>query len=692
MSHRDRLLGLLHFVLLGCGIAAVVYGFASSAPLSQELWTELGRRHFLSFLRWAVPIAFLVPWILRKRWPIGCVLAAGVFFVVAFGVVPVLGVLTMLASCVCLGRLTFGRFFHYDDGLTSFVIDALLGFALLSLFLNIAVHFPCNTQSLYIAVLAIPIILGRQHIVTLWQRTRMCLLSAHEFRPQVAVMGALLGMVLATHVIVAAMPERYHDALALHLRMCTTIAHDRCWSFDCANFAPAVMPMNGDLYYMVGYLLGGEPGARLVNLLFFLMIVVLLHGEVQRRCGSNCALLAAALFASIPVAFLETASLFVENVLTAFLLGSFVVLVRSDKEWRGRIPALALLLGAAASTKLHGIIAAGLILGTAMLMLSRQQGMKAALRLLLPAAIVFTIFGAPPYVAAYCASGNPVFPFYNAVFKSPYFPSATNFTDAKWGRICWGVLYDMTFQTHRYLEALDGAAGFQFLCLGLAGAVMCCVRRDRVAVSALLIGLAYVFVIGSFTMYLRYLYPVFPLLTIACIGPGLTQLGARWPRWITYGMGVALIGVNVLFMPSAAWVLRTFDCQAVWSERQRVQVVDAFVPQRRLVEAVNGIAGADARVMFIGASYATGLWGKAYYLNWYDMLFLQQILDAKEPEDAVRVLSNVGITHAMVSPGSELPNSTVLGPVFATHMKLVAKLNGACLYSFQRTGSDGSQP
>lgn len=656
MSHRDRLLGVLHFVLLGCGIAAVVYGFASSGPLSQSLWDEPGRRHFLSFLRWVVPIALLVPWVLRKRWPIGCVLAAGAFFVLAFGAVPVLGVLYLLASCVCLGRLTLGRSLHDDNAPTSLVIDALLGFALLSLFLNIAVHFPFNTQSLYIAILAIPIVLGRRHLVTLWQRARMYFLSSHEFWPQVAFMGSLLGMVLATHVIVSAMPERYHDALALHLRMCTSIAHDRCWSFDCSNFAPAAMPMNGDLYFMVGYLLGGEPGARLVNLLFFLMIVVLIHGQVATRCGSTCALLACALFASIPVAFLETASLFVENVLTAFLLGSFVVSSSLVSRPSSLVPrsilALALMLGAAASTKLHGVIAAGLILGMALVMLGRQQGMKAALRLLVPAALVFTIFGAPPYVAAYSASGNPVFPFFNTVFKSPYFPSARNFTDANWGRIHWGVLYDITFQTHRYLEALDGAAGFQFLCLGVAGAVICCLRRDRVAVMALTIGLAYVIVVGSFSTYLRYLYPVFPLLTIACLGPGLRQAGAGLSRWITYAAGLAVIGVNVFFMPSAAWVLRTFDCQAVWSERQRAQVVDAFVPQRRLVETANGIAGADARVMFIGAPYATGLWGKAYYLNWYDMPFLQPILDAREPEDAMRVLRNVGITHAMVSAGA----------------------------------------
>jgi hypothetical protein len=693
MSLRERLLGRLHFVLVLAGLTAVVCGLIVYKPLGQPLWNSLGRRHFLTFLAIVSPVMMSLPWILRSRWPVGAVVLAVVAIILTCGPAATLTLAYMVVSSICLGHLLLGQFVtDREDTLTSVAIDAILGFALLSLFLNVAVHFPINTRRFYIVVLGVPIVPGHRHVADLWRRFRTWLAAPTEVRTSAAWLGSLLGLILLIHLVMVAMPERYYDALAMHLRICTTVAHERCWHFDCANFAPAAMPMNGDLFFAVGYLLGGETGARLVNFLFFLVVVTLLYGEVRVRCGTCCALLSAALFASLPVAFLETASLFVENELTAFLLAAFVVLARLDRQpRRGSVLAMAVLLGAAVSTKLHGFIAAVLFGALTFGILLRQRGVKQACALLLPAAMVVAVVGAPPYLTACWKTGNPVFPFYNAVFKSPYFPSATNFVDAHWGRIHWGLVYDLTFQTHRYLEAMDGAAGFYFLALGAAGAIMCCLRRDRIAVLALSIGVAYLIASGLFVGYLRYFYPVLPLLTLAIVGPGLSDGGAKWARWATYAAGVVLIGLNVFFMPSAAWILSTFDCQAVLSREQRTQVLDLSVPERRLVEVVNRTAGDQAHVLFIGAPYATGLEGKAYFANWYAPALLQAILEARQPEDIERVLENAGITHILVSPGAELPNAAVFSVVQDRHMKLLATLNGASVYAL-RSADPASRP
>src|SRR5262249_14185148 len=154
------------------------------------------------------------------------------------------------------------------------------------------------------------------------------------------------------------------------------------------------------------------------------------------------ALLFVALYASTPVAFIENATLFVENPLTAFLLASFVLLAR---RWEcPEVPdlfALVILLGAGCSSKLHGVIFLA-CLGPILCRLCLRQRRWTRNGLLLPLAILIgTFLAAPPYAAAWWKTGNPVFPFYNAYFKSPLYPSDANFTDPRWGALRWRSFY-----------------------------------------------------------------------------------------------------------------------------------------------------------------------------------------------------------------------------------------------------------
>jgi hypothetical protein len=199
---------------------------------------------------------------------------------------------------------------------------------------------------------------------------------------------------------------------------------------------------------------------------------------------------------------------------------------------------------------------------------------------------------------------------------------------------------------------------------------------------ALIIAVGYMLFIGRYCFYVRYIYPVFSLLTIACVGPGLAQAGARRARWVTFALGLGCVAFNLYFMPSAAPIFRVFDYETVVSGEERSKALDASVPERRLVEVVNTVAGDRARVLFVGSPYAAGLWGKAYYANWYGPLFLEQLGEARQPEDVTRLLQQMGITHAIVSRGATLPHPDLFDPVFATHMKLLLNVNGACLYAF----------
>jgi hypothetical protein len=491
----------------------------------------------------------------------------------------------------------------------------------------------------------------------------------------------VLLLVLSVHMVYVALPERYFDALALHLRLPTVVAQEGRWSYDCTTFAGSVMPLNADAFYTVGYLLGGEGAARLVDFLFFAMILALLYGELGSRLGTSHALLFAALLASAPVAFIETGSLFVENVLATFLFAGFVVWMRSREQPR-RADALvvALLLGAGASTKLHGAVFALLLGAVVAVEFLRRCGLRETARSLWPAVVAGGLLALPPYLHAYWVTGNPVFPFCNGLFRSPYFPAWT-LHDPRWGRLAWNLPYMLTFRSHFYFEAADGSFGFHFLVLGLAGLVVGLLRRDRLVAWAALLGVGFFLATAWEVVHIRYLYPVCPLFVVVCSGVYLVERGRRAVRWLAGGLTLLLIGLNLYYLPAAGWILPSFDTQALFSRGERCRLLDRTAPERRLVEAVNAMAGSNARVVFASSPYATGLQGKPYFLVWYNPTFCVAFNNAPGPEAIRHLFRHVGATHAILHAAPDLPNRAALVEVLQRHATPVMAVQDATLYT-----------
>src|SRR5207302_4271389 len=81
------------------------------------------------------------------------------------------------------------------------------------------------------------------------------------------------------------------------------------------------------------------------------------------------------------------------------------------------------------------------------------------------AALVLGLIACFPYGYAWVKTGNPLFPFYNDFFKSPFFPAAS-LADLRWmGHMDSTFLYDITFASGRFLEADAGALGLSVIVL-----------------------------------------------------------------------------------------------------------------------------------------------------------------------------------------------------------------------------------
>lgn len=517
-------------------LALCGYGLAQSRILAQELWTAFWRPGCFDGL-------------LTRETPLGATAAA--FF---------------LAASLCLGA-------RVARGLDA-PAAALLGVAVYTALMAATASLPVHMPWVHLAALAPPVICN-------WRALGQCRLP---------LAGWPLYLVLLIQLLPALKPEVSADGLAMHLAIPAEVAARTRWHFDVARSAWAVMPMGGDWAYTIVYLLGGEMAARLLNWSFLALAGAL----VWRAAGSAWL---AALFASTPLVMLATGSLFVENLLAAFVLAGFLTPGAAG----------AALLGAAVNVKLGALAFAA-----PALIFKRRAALWA---------VPFALW---PYATAWMKTGNPVFPFFNHVFRSPLFDSAAPFLDARYREgLSWTTLYDVTFHSSRFLEGRDGALGVAWLLLVPAALL---VARGR-ALGALALGLGGAAAAFSGQSYLRYVYPALPLAAVG-MGPLLAGRGA---------LLAPLIAMNLYLLPASGWYHTELCCVS------REAYIERHAPTRRLVETLNREAGAPPAA-FLEDPHIAGFRGRAYTATWHTHAFRKSLDEARSPEEQeAAVLGRLGV-------------------------------------------------
>lgn len=591
------------YILLFLAAAMVAVGIvATSAP----------RRARLIFA-----LLFLVMTVLGFGWgPTGLFLAAGLSF-------------STIGEAILPGRTGTAS----DLGLR-----AALGAALAVLLLSLLVHLPVNGPVLYGFLLAVPpltLASARKRIVGSLVRW----IDARPSGGQEIAACCLLFGIVALHAVHAALPERYADALATHLYAGQQLAELGFWTFDFKDYVWAVQPMGVDWLFALGTMLAGERGAKAIALLLFLLLLATLYGSCSKaRVGTVGSLILTALFASAPVAVIETTSLFVENGLTLFLLSAFLVLAQEEAPVERRASACLLLAAAAMNCKFHGvIIGAPMALGAMWLLMRERRFARLAVGVVVLAA------GVSPYAYAGWVTGNPVFPFMNGIFLSPYFRSA-NFVDARWSQPPpWDLFFNMTFHTERYVEGWAGAFGFQIVGLSVATLCAAVTTRSRLAFATLAFMVVYIGLVCSQTTYMRYLYPVLALLTVAT-----TPLMRGLNRPAVTAMTILLIALNLYHFDRSGWIMRNVETSALFSETRWQAEGDRVVPQRALMRRVNQDGLPRPRVLFFNESVGAGLEGKALYVSWYDQTLLDEMGKVRSAADFQRLVRAYGAGYAII--------------------------------------------
>ena len=627
------------------------YGLWSERLFEQETWSPLGLIRLAqvgtAYLCVAAAVYFWKP----SYAPHLFLLLAALYSFVALGPLAPLWVLFFLGSSFLLGRL----FLPGEDALDH-LLALLLGVAVWILLIGTAAHFPVNTPLTYLAAFSIPFAVGRRFIrpgldrVLGWFRPRPVSLSSYT-----ALM--LLLFVVLIQFLAVLKPEIGHDGLAMHMAIASRMTAHAVWPFDVQQFAWAVMPMGGDWAFSGVYMVGGEYAARLLNFSFFLMIAGLVFLASRRWLPLAGALLLTALFATTPLVHLVTGSLFVENVWAVFVTAAVLSLWKYHATHRTPYFLFAgVFLGCSMQVK-YGSCA--LLPAALTLMLVEWKRSGRAGRRSMPALVAMSVlliaFAVPPYLTAFVKTGNPVFPFMNNVFQSPYFDATIALWDNRWPTgLDWSTPYDITFRSDRYLESQAGSFGFQYLLFLPLGIPLLLRRRSYLAAAALGIGLSYALLTCLSVTYLRYLYPVLPLfmIVIAWVAAELRTQEIRLYRLLQV-LAVVTVFLNGYFIPTSSW--RQSDLYLnLFDQGEVSRYIAQAAPQRPLVEHLNKqFPGAKVAFLDDGPLIAP-LEAEVRVVSWHYPEFSERVRAARSAQDLYDLMKELSIEY-FVAPTADHP-------------------------------------
>jgi hypothetical protein len=298
------------------------------------------------------------------------------------------------------------------------------------------------------------------------------------------------------------------------------------------------------------------------------------------------------------------------------------------------------LLGAALAAK----VVAAIFLAPAALMATWVAIKRKQVSTLAAAFLLLALFAVPPYAYAWRKTGNPLFPFANGLFRSPYYP-AESFSDPRFtAAISWHTAYDATFRSGLFFEGQGGGAGFQYLVLLIPAAIL--IRRRRAVLSLAIGGIASI-ALFAFMPNLRYMYPALPLFSIA-----IGEILRAW-RFAPFVFG-ALAALNAWFLAAGGWYQKDF---VLFRPFEVPAWLEAYAPERLLIDYLNRAAPGEP-VAFFSTGAVAGLRGAAFTDSWHTNDYWSAIRSATVPEQVAATLRSYRI-HYIVAPVS-LESSTTL--------------------------------
>lgn len=670
--------GVLAIALAG-SLAACVHGLTHGG-VATGLWQD----PVASAIGAALLVAAIAAALVFARWRgagTGMVLVvAGAAVAAAIaGVGAAAAVGLVLASGFCIGR----RLLPSDSGLEGdrlrVIVSIALGMAVLSLAVTVLSFLPVNNPATYLALLVLPIAIGwRGNREALGGLARFFHASAPRAGGWVLLLDVATAFALGLRLLAALYPEIGTDALAMHLVIADRLADEGRFHYDVTRSIWAVMPMAVDWMFALVHMLGGEPAARLLNFVADAMLVLMVRNAASGTRDAFAGAAAAAVYATTPLVFLETASLFVENFWALWSCAALLVALAAARRPAVRTAAVAgFLVGTAVAAKVITAFLAPFFLAAAVAWWLRAKSRGAWMLLAFTA--VALAAGILPYANAWLRTGNPVFPFMNELFQSPLFDTGRSFNNALFNTHAnWRTLYDVTFHSSAFLEAVPGAMGLSWLALLPAALLSALLGRGAPRVAAVC-AVAFVVLVFAFQSYLRYILPVMPVFALLVGIAAASAAPAGIPRHFVGGLVLACAIAGLYLTPASNYIHRRIDLPPFAGSEAAERYEALNRPDRRMARVIDAMQ--LGKVLWIGTPYMAGADADVRPANWQGGWAQRNAFDALGSDEELRRFLGAGQFDAVaVALDAKACDRAFVCDFLGAHARKVFEDREAALY------------
>ena len=414
--------------------------------------------------------------------------------------------------------------------------------------------------------------------------------------PERGPIFVLLAFLALANFAWALAPEIQYDAMNYQLSVPAVWAAEHRL-LDLPVFWHSYFAHLFNMVFALGFSLHGAAIAKLLVFGSGLLAAAGTFALGRSTFGERVGLWAAAAFYATPLVGWLSGTAYVDLPVTLFTVAALLALL----QWRGGgepgwLLAAGALAGAALGTKLTALstVAAATAVLAFFLWKDREtslpQRAAAVARFVLPLAAV----AAPWFGIVYAFTGNPFFPLFNGVFKSPGWDPVNTHLNAGLFGIGTGpgkllaLPFAMTFRTGKFGEALpDGGLG---IALALVPAAAVFGWKALAGRRFLLVSIAaYLIVWGLNVQYARYYIPILPAVCVTAAGAIVSLAATRGARILALALAAVVLAVQV-----PLYFLQ------YWNIHERVPLRLAF--------------GKETREAFLSRALG-GVWEAVSYLN-----------------------------------------------------------------------------
>ncbi len=675
VSNRDT----TGYCQIGFQLAALVTAIAGVALSTTPLlnyWSTSPQQGILIWLAISAGFILLCKFITPRTSKLTLITAFTLFILGGNGVAASMSCLLFCLSIFSLGRFIARGISNENWNIASVMI---LGLAAYTAIFGAMIHLPINYRWVYLIILSAPLLvdaiaLAKQQKIK--QATCNLILQVNSALSPVAY-WKLAGLLtfIGFFSCYSFMMSITSDDNSYHLAMWSQLQFHHQYLFDVKTQIWYAAPFTLDMIHGVLSVVANEDARGALNI--FLLIALLATTTATARqlfTNLNIRLLSLAFLASTPMLYNLLLGLQTELMLATLAITGVCIGISQQASFIQRSLGVILVSCLLVAIKLPtATLAAALCV---CLLVSEWNNFhqianfsRTKLIALLAALFIGLAVALHPYVTSYMVTGNPVFPLYNAVFKSPFYNPVNfkdnNFTHGASLQAWWG----MFFNSSRYLESKNFITGFHYFLLPLAG-IFCLYKKNRFQVLLYLALPVLVFGGLMFYMvqYVRYLFPVMPIACLLAAGvfyaPATTNNGvARHAKnTIAVLTFITLVSLNFYFMPGVSWI---FDQNPLknYTPSAKLETAKDYNAEHVINRYLNEKYPGENVLFDAGRCNGASLLGKPFYPDWISPSTLAIFDYVRSEEDFISFLKTNNIRFVYWNTGDNASTQPFRQPI-----------------------------